>query len=138
MFNFLFLNLRKGVKKIVNNPQLIYTTIVAILITGSFIFMAERFIGIANDAQERLINVRIGSLQDAFVSFAEDKINDPEYLNKKIQDIIKTNETIKDFKIVVKKTIVDPNLGEMPNSYVIVASNNSNDINKEDTQASFL
>ena len=59
MFNFLFLNLRKGVKKIVNNPQLIYTTIVAILITGSFIFMAERFIGIANDAQERLINVRM-------------------------------------------------------------------------------
>src|SRR3989344_5899536 len=124
MFNFLFLNLRKGVKKIVNNPQLIYTTIVAILITGSFIFMAERFIGIANDAQERLINVRIGSLQDAFVSFADDKINDSNYLNEKIQNIIKTNETIKSFQVIVKKTIVGPDLENIPNSYVIIASNN--------------
>ena len=47
--------------------------------------MAERFIGIANDAQERLVNVRIGSLQDAFVSFASDKIDDSSYLNKKLK-----------------------------------------------------
>ena len=94
MFNFLSSNLKKGVKKVVGNPQLIYTVVIAILITGSFILMAEKFISIANSAQERLINVRIGSLQDAFVSFAKDKIDDSPYLNDRIGEIINTNETI--------------------------------------------
>jgi len=138
MFKFFVLNFQKGIKKIASNPQLIYTIIIAILITGSFVFMAEKFIGIANDAQERLINVRIGSLQDAFVSFASDKINDSEYLNNKIQNIINTNETIKSFKVIVKKTIIDPNTGMTPNSYVIIASNNPEEINKADNQSSFL
>lgn len=138
MFSFFFLNFKKGVKKVSDNPQLIYTVIVAVLITGAFIFMAERFINIANDAQERLVNVRVGSLQDAFVSFAGDKINDSEYLNKKIQDIIKTNETIKSFKVVVKKTITDSSLETGRSPYVIIASNNLEEINIEDDQVSFL
>ncbi|MEI6280929.1 MAG: HAMP domain-containing sensor histidine kinase [bacterium] len=138
MFSFFSSNLKKGIEKVTGNPQLIYTIIIAVLITGSFIFMAERFIGIANDAQERLINVRIGSLQDAFVSFAGDKINDTEYLNNKIQSVINTNETIRSFKIVVKKEFTDPVLGVMPNSFVVIASNNRDEINKIDDQASFL
>lgn len=138
MFKFFFLNLEKGVKKIVNNPQLIYTVIVAIFITGSFIFMAERFIGIANDAQERLINVRIGSLQDAFVSFAGDKINDSEYLNSKIENIINSNETIRSFKVVVQQATATQNAGEAANPYIIIASNNKDEVSKVDDQASFL
>jgi len=138
MFNFFFLNLEKGVKKVASNPQLIYTIIVAVLITGSFIFMAEKFIGIANDAEERLINVRIGSLQDAFVSFAGDQIDDSRYLNNKIQEIISTNETIKSFKVVAKKTIIDSDKGITSNPYVIIASNIREEINKVDDQASFL
>ena len=86
--------------------------------------MAERFIRIANDAQERLINVRIGSLQDAFVSFAGDKINDSDYLNDKIQNIINTNETIKSFKVVVKKTADASSSETAPSPYLIIASNN--------------
>ena len=138
MFSFLYSNFKKGIQKVTNNPQLIYTIVVAVLITGSFIFMAERFIGIANDAQERLVNVRIGSLQDAFVSFAGDKIADAPYLNTKIASIVTANETIKSFKVVVKKDFTDPNLGIIPNSYVVIASNTPDEINKVDDQASFL
>ena len=144
MFKFLFSNIRKGILKIIDNPQLIYTIVIAILITGSFIFMAERFIGIANDAQERLINVRIGSLQDAFVGFASDKIDDPVYLNKKIQNIVLSNETIKSFKVIVKKenvqtdSNIDDNVEKIESSYIIVASNNLNEIYKKDIDVSFL
>lgn len=113
MFQTFFAALTKGIKKVTGNPQLIYTTIVAVLIIGSFIFMAERFIGIANDAQERLVNVRIGALQDAFVSFAGDKINDPAYLSLKIEDVIRTNETIREFKILAKEE----------SSYRVIAQN---------------
>jgi len=100
--------------------------------------MSEKFISIANDAQERLINVRIGSLQDAFVSFAGEKINDGEYLNKKITYIINTNETIKNFKIVVKKTFINPDSTEIPNAYVVIASNNPKEVNQIDPTVSFL
>jgi signal transduction histidine kinase len=138
MFNFLFESFKKGINKVTNNPQLIYTVVVAVLITGSFVFMSQRFINIANDAEERLINVRIGSLQDAFVSFAGDKIDDHEYLNKKIQEIIATNETIKSFKIVVKKNINGPVAGMVQNSYEIIASNNKAEVGQMDSQAFFL
>jgi len=41
MFWFFISNLEKGIKKIASNPQLIYTVVVAVLITGSFVFMAD-------------------------------------------------------------------------------------------------
>jgi len=132
MFKFISLNLKKGIEKIKDNPQLIYTIFIAILITGSFIFMSEKFIGIAQTAEERLINVRIGSLQDAFVSFAGEKMNDPAYLNQKIRDVITTNETIKNFKIVVKQNL------STTTQYVIIASNDYSEIGLSDSQDSFL
>lgn len=138
MFDFLYSNFKKGIKKVINNPQLIYTIVVAVLITGAFIFMAGKFISIARDAQDRLINVRIGSLQDAFVSFAQDRFNDGEYLNQKIEDVVNTNETIKSFQIIQKETTIDTNTSKAIISYKIIASNNKNEINKTDNQVSFL
>lgn len=138
MFSFLNLNFQKGIKKVTLNPQLIYTIVVAVLIVGSFLFMADRFASIANDAQERLINVRIGSLQDAFVSFASDKIDDPTYLNNKIDEIITTNETIKNFKVVVKGTEINPDTNVSEIVYNIIASNNKGEVGIRDEEVSFL
>lgn len=138
MFNFFNLNFKKGIKKVSNNTQLIYTIIVAILIVSSFVFMAEKFVGIANNAQERLINVRTGSLQDAFVSFAVDKIEDPTYLNNKINEIIKNNKTIKNFRVIVKETNIDNLSNTSSTVYRIIASNNKDEINEIDKEAGFL
>ncbi|NVN96914.1 HAMP domain-containing histidine kinase, partial [Candidatus Nomurabacteria bacterium] len=104
----------------------------------SFVFMAERFVGIANDAQERLVNVRVGSLQDAFVSFAGDKMDDPVYLNRKIGEIITTNETIKNFKVIVKGINTDPVTSANNIVYNVIASNNKDEIGTVDKEASFL
>lgn len=138
MFRFFYLNFKKGAEKIRSNSQLLYTVVVATLIVVSFIFMSERFIGIANDAQERLINVRIGSLQDAFVPFAGERINEPEYLNRKISDIINNNETIKNFKIVVRKSVTNSDLSTTPNAFVVIASNDLKEINQIDSGSYFL
>lgn len=137
MFGSLLLNFKKGVVKVSHNPQLLYTIFIALLITGSFIYMAERFIGIAQTAEERLINVRVGSIQDAFVLFAGDKLGDEKYLNDKIQAIVDSNETIENFKIVVQKPFVDPTQGTMM-GYVIVASNDPAEIGKNDPDDAFL
>ena len=138
MFNFLNLNFKAGVKKVSSSTHLIYTTIVAILIAGSFVFMAEKFVGIANDAQERLINVRTGSLQDAFVSFAGDKIEDPVYLNKKINEIISNNETIKNFKVIVREINIYNTSNTHLDSYRVIASSNKDEIGTLEKEADFI
>jgi signal transduction histidine kinase len=138
MFGFFFSNLRKGVAKVIDNSQLLYTIGIAVLITGSFIFMAERFVGIANDAQERLINVRIGALQDGFVSFAGEKINDSDYLHTKIQGILKTNETIQKFTIVRQKSVLNEEIGDYTPTYEILASNTKEEVGTNDPSAGFL
>lgn len=138
MFNFIFENLKRGIYKIKNNPQLFYTVSVAILIIGSFVFMADRFVSIANDAQERLINIRVGSIQDSFVSFAGDRINDPEYLNNKIAEIVSTNETIRNFRIIIKKNIVEQSTTTVSNDYMVLVSNDKSQIGMLDPQAEFL
>ena len=137
MFGSVFPSLRQGIEKVRKNPQLIYTIFTALLITGSFIFMAERFIGIAQTAEERLVNVRVGSIQDAFVSFAGDRLSDTAYLNEKIKAVIDSNETIESFKIVVQKPFVDSK-GGTSMAYVVVASNDPAEIGKKDTDDGFL
>lgn len=137
MFDFVFKTLRRGIEKIGSNPQLIYTVLVAILIMGAFVFMAERFIRIANDAQERLVNVRVGSLQDAFVSFASDDFDDTQYLNERIQDLMDANETIRDFTVVSRQGILTA-ASTTVNGYVVVASNNQSSVGSVDESAEFL
>ncbi len=137
MFNFFSSNLKKGIKKIAGNPQLFLTIVIAVLITGAFVFMAERFISIATRAEERLVNVRVGSLQDAFVSFAREKMNEPAYLNERINDVVETNETIRSFRVIVR-TRIQVEAGALPSEYLIVASNNPEEVGKGDAGADFL
>lgn len=137
MDKFNFSSFQKGIEKIKSNPQLVYTILIAVIITGAFVFMAQTFIGIANSAQERLINVRVGSLQDAFVSFAGDNFDDTDYLNKKITDVIHNNETILNFRILKKTSNVE-NQQENSPEHVIIASNDVKEIGNTDPNAGFL
>jgi len=138
MFDYIFGNFKKGFSKVRSNPQLFYTILVAVLIVGSYLFIVDRFVGIANNAQERLINTRVGSIQDSFVSFAKDSINNPEYLDKKIAEIISSNETIKDFRVVVKNTSIEASSTIPTDGYVVLASNDKSEIGSTDPQANFL
>ncbi|MBI5134242.1 MAG: HAMP domain-containing histidine kinase [Candidatus Taylorbacteria bacterium] len=128
-----FSNLKKGARKIRENPQLFYTIVVAVLIAGAFVLMAERFVRIANDAQERLVNVRIGSLQDAFVAFARDSIGDPENLERKIAEVSRSNETIKSFKIFERRLSTSS-----PAVFAVIASKDPTETGSSDPGAEFL
>ncbi len=92
--------LKKGVSQIVDHPQLWLTIVVAVAIVGSFVFVADRFIQIARDAQDKLVNVRVGSLQDAFSPLAAAFINDPQRLQTYMREISVENPTITEFSIV--------------------------------------
>ena len=138
MSNFLYENLKKGFAKFRSNPQLMYTIVVAVVIVGAFAFMADRFVGIANDAQERLVNVRVGALQDAFVSFAGDKLNEPKYLDAKIQTVVSQNPTIQSFRILVLEQVPATATSTPRTTYVIIASNKTEEVSQTDPSAQFL
>ena len=134
MLEFFVSPLTKAFAKVRANPQLLYTILVALVIVGAFIFMAERFVGIATDAQDRLVNVRVGALQDAFVPFAAEHLDDSAYLNEKIRDLVAANPTIQDFRIVKRDEA--PSGSDSP--YIVIASGALTAVGTRDANAEFL
>jgi signal transduction histidine kinase len=119
---------KKGVKRVKENPQLLYSIFTAIFIFFAFVFIAYQFIGVAKDAQERLINVRIGSIQDTFAQFVVPEIDDQAYVTEKMNNIQSGNQTIEDFKIVKMTS----------DGYRIFASLDQTEVGNLDTQNTFL
>lgn len=137
MLTALLSSLKKGIRKTRENPQLVYTVVVAAVIVAAFAVMAERFVGLATDAQERLVNVRVGSLQDAFASFAADRLDDPGYLNDRIADVMRANETIREFRVVARRD--GESVSGVPAAvYEVIASSDPAQIGSTDIEASFL
>ena len=93
-------NLKSGLKYTRDNHQLWYTIATAIIIFASFFFVVNKFVLIAEESAERLVNIRIGSIQDAFVVFATDDMNTPLVLQDKIEKISAMNATIEEFDVV--------------------------------------
>lgn len=100
MFNSIKDGFFKGIRQIKENPQLAYTILTAVIIFFAFLFVSNNFLLIAKDAQDRLVNVRIGAMHDVLVKFIPEKIERPDDLSEKMEDIAKNNETILDFRIV--------------------------------------
>jgi signal transduction histidine kinase len=98
-----FPSLAKGIDKLRENPQLWYTIFVAIMILVAFIFVANRFVTIAQDAQERLLEERMGAFQDSFVQFSPEYVLDESRaseLKHIINRIAIINPTVNEFKVL--------------------------------------
>jgi signal transduction histidine kinase len=89
-----------GVAFVRDHPQLWFTAFVGISILGAFLLVSYRFASIAQEAQEELINVRIGSILDTFVVFAPEVLNNQERIRSHIQTIAAQNTTIEQFSLV--------------------------------------
>ena len=122
MFDFLISSFKKGLRQIKDNLQLAYTLFVAVIIFFAFLFISNNFFLIAKNAQDRLINVRIGSIQDVFSEFILEYINEPEELSEKIENVAKSNKTIEEFKVVIFED----------NQKKIIASLDSSDVGKQE------
>jgi len=94
--------LRSGVRQLLDHPQLWLTVVVAVAIVGSFVYMADRFLSIAQDAQDRLTDVRVGALQDAFSPLAAELWDKPDVLQGYMQRMTELNPTIVEFDIVTQ------------------------------------
>lgn len=90
--------LKAGFERLKSNPQLWWTIFVAVVIFIAFVYVANIFVTIAQDAQDRLVNVRIGSIHDTLSEYSYDVSS--EELNKIVKAISEKNETIEEFKVI--------------------------------------
>ena len=97
-----FPSLAHTIEKIKKHPQLFWTIFVSIVITVGFVIVAQLFVSIAQDAQERLINVRIGSIQDSLSEFVDLSEESRAKIDSAIVNLMKTNPTILDFTFYIK------------------------------------
>ena len=88
---------KRGWRKVAEHPQLIYSIVVALVICGAFIFVAERFTGIAREAQDQLTHVRTSSLHSVFAEFAAPRWDDVDFLRSRIEGMLDRNETLTHF-----------------------------------------
>ena len=122
MQKFSLQNLSKKVSFIGKNPQLIYTIFLLIVIPLAFLVSSQKFLNVAANHQEKLEQDRIGLTQDIFVGFASSFMDNPEFLQKKIERIKEQNSTIADFKVLKR-------IGE---DYKIIASLDLEEVGKID------
>ncbi|OGZ16780.1 MAG: hypothetical protein A2494_02405 [Candidatus Lloydbacteria bacterium RIFOXYC12_FULL_46_25] len=102
-----------------NNPQIIYTLFLVVMIPSAFFFTSEQFLRIARENQDLFERNRIGILQDVFVLFAKEHVDDASYLSTHIQSIVEQNETVTRLQVMRKNT---------SSEFIIVASKDDVDV----------
>ena len=92
---------RTGASFLWEHPQVLFTAFVGLTILSSFLFVAYRFASIAQEAQETLVQVRIGAVMDTMATFAVGEVvSDREKLRPKLDSIVSANETIKELAVI--------------------------------------
>lgn len=122
----------RGIRFVSENPQIIYTFFLMIVIPLAFFFTSEQFLKVAQENQDKLERNRIAVLQNVFTLFTREHFYDSEYLNTRINTIAKDNETIVNFQVL--------GIGS-DNKFPIIASLDSEEIGTmvtPDTASSFL
>lgn len=85
-----------------NNPQIIYTIFLIIVIPVAFIVSGQNFLSVAKENQERLEKERVGVMQDIFIELAALKMSEPASLQSIIERLAEQNkESISEFKVVL-------------------------------------
>lgn len=118
-----------GIDFVRNRPQIVYTIAIAIAIPVAFFWTNERFSSIARYDQDRLEYSRLSFLQDGFVLFAAEHMEDPSSLSRGITKIISDDETIVEFRIL--GPMIERAPGERFGRFPVLASMREGEIGEE-------
>lgn len=110
--------LKKGLDFVRDNPQLLYTIFLIVVIPTAFIISGQMFLDSSLKIQERLEKDRIGIMQDIFAEFSIPHINDPGFLQNRIENVAALNPSIETFRIYVKTS----------DGYQIIASSHIDEV----------
>jgi signal transduction histidine kinase len=92
--------LKRGIDFVRSNPQIVYTLVLVIAIPLGFFISSNYFLGIARENQDRLERQRIGFFQEPFALLAGEHITEPEYLDHRLEELAKNNETMTHFQVL--------------------------------------
>lgn len=113
--------IQEGVQFVKNNPQLLYTLALLVLIPLAFVFTSQQFLGIAQDQNDRVEQSRIGLLGDTMASFLP-SVADNNVVDAHIAAIAAKNENITGFYVVFAQD-ADP-----ASPLSVIASLNKNEV----------
>lgn len=117
------------------NPQILYTAFLLIVIPAAFIVSGQQFLDVAQKNQERVEKERIGLMQDTFASLLSageyfetglprqsDEGAGDSFLQDVVRDIQAQNPSLEAFRVVIRRG------GEN----TVIASLNTDEVGKED------
>ena len=78
----------RGVRFVRDNPQIIYTLFLLIVIPLAFFYTNDRFASIARTSQDRLEYSKISFLHDGFVLFGAENFFEPERLTRGLKRVM--------------------------------------------------
>lgn len=108
------------------NPQILYTIFLLIVIPAAFLISGQTFLNTAKNNQERLEKERIGLLQDTFASVAYERGHmsaDDPFFQTLVNDIHNQNSSFEVFKVVLRENGVN----------MVIASVDQGEVGKIDT-----
>lgn len=113
--------LKNGVQFVRDNPQLLYTLFLLIVIPIAFVVTSEQFLGVARAQNDKAEQARVGLLHDAFAAFLPTQFV-PENIDAQISAIAAQNETITGFAVIAEME------GATSSTYQVIASLNKQEI----------
>ena len=93
-------NLKRGVEFVRNNPQLLYTIFLLIVVPLTFVVSGGRFLDAAQKNQERIEQTYVSSLHDALTDVARDAFTDPGVLQIQVDRLKERDPDIAYFAIL--------------------------------------
>lgn len=99
MLKLILQHIARGITLARNNPQIIYTLFLMVVIPLAFLASGQRFLQAATANQERLEKSGVGLMQDIFADVASEKLNDPAFLTRMIESLRTNNENITEFVV---------------------------------------
>lgn len=116
----------RGLNFIRDNPQILYTVFLLIVIPIAFLASGQKFLDVATKNQERLEKEKIGIMQDIFAISSLSKRGsldeNADFLQSIILDINRQNPAIDKFKILARKG----------GNNIVIASLDTSEIGQED------
>ncbi|MEK7531626.1 MAG: HAMP domain-containing sensor histidine kinase [Patescibacteria group bacterium] len=100
MISFFTRSITRGVKFVRENPGLLYSLFLLLIIPVLFLFIANQFLTLATDNQERIERENIGLTQDIFSRFVQDEFSSPERIQFHLEGVGKQNTYIRELKVV--------------------------------------
>ncbi len=113
--------MKKGIQFVRDNPQLLYTLFLLIVIPVAFVMTSEQFLGIARAQNDKVEQSRVGLLHDAFAAFLPEQFV-PVVIDQRIADIAKNNQTITGFSVIEELE------GATSSTYQVIASLNKQEV----------